>query len=133
MVRILKSTRRRGLSVAETIAATSLLCLLLISVVNIFPAVLTTVELTRQRNTANLLAHDALEVVAARPFGGLEIGAQDVSTIPVPTNFTLSVEAFEVDEYESEFLLGLRSRVSWQYRDQTREVVQELYVHPARS
>ncbi len=125
--------RSGGLTIAETVVAFSLISLLLIAVVNLFPSALTTVELTRQRNKANWLAHDALEWVAGQPFSSLQVGVQNTSSLPVASNMSLTVEVLTVPGYEPELLLEVRSTVTWLYRERTRQVVQELYVHPARS
>lgn len=122
----------RGLSVAETIVAGSLLCLLLIAVLNLFPTALTTVGYSKDRTRAAGLAQDALELVASRPFSTLAVGVQDVSPLPLPAGTNLEVVIEEVPGHLPEYLLNVRSTVTWNYQGRPRICRQELYVHPAR-
>ena len=133
MVRILRNRRPEGLSIAETVVAASLLCLLLIGVLNLLPSALTTVGYIQQRQAAALLAQDALNVVASRPFDTLNIGNQDTSQITVPTSMTLTVTVSEVADYSSDFLKAVTAEVSFEYRGNLKTIKQELYVHPAKT
>ena len=120
------------MGIAETAVAASLLCLLLITVLNLFPSALAAVSSSRQTQTANMLAQNALESFAARPFSGLTTGTQTLTEISVPEGFTLLVEVREVEGYDPEFLKSVRATVNWKYRAQEKQVQQELYVHPIR-
>jgi len=125
--------RPGGLSIAETVVAASLLCLLLIGVLNLLPSALTTVGYIQQRQAAAILAQDALNVVASRPFDTLNIGSQDTSEITVPTNMTLTVTISEVAGYSSDFLKAVTAEVSFEYRGNLKTIKQDLYVHPAKT
>ncbi|MCA9780438.1 MAG: hypothetical protein KC800_27125 [Candidatus Eremiobacteraeota bacterium] len=131
MVRVVRKTL--GLSIAETVVAASLLCLLLIGVLNLLPSTLTTVSYVQQRQTAALLAQDSLNVVAARPFDTLNLGTQDTSVMPVPSNMTLTVTVSEVTGYSTDFLKCVTAEVSFDYRGSLKTIKQELYVHPAKT
>ena len=133
MVRILRNRRPEGLSIAETVVAGRLLCLILIGVLNLLPSALTTVGYIQHRQAAALLAQDALNVVASRPFDTLNIGNQDTSQITVPTNMTLTVTVSEVADYSSDFLKSVTAEVSFEYRGNLKTIKQELYVHPAKT
>jgi hypothetical protein len=118
----------RAISLAETAVAGSLLCLLLITVLNLFPAALAAVGSSKQTHTADTLAQNALETFAARPFSGLALGAQSNEGIAMPQGFTLQVEIQPVDGYSTEYLKKVKATVSWTYRQQNKAVMQELYV-----
>ena len=118
---------------AETIVAASLLSLLLIGVLNLLPSALTTVGFVEKKRTAELLTQDALNVVSARPFNDLALGPQDVSIMTVPPNMSLTVTVAEVTGYSGDFLKSVTAEVSYEYRNKTRKVTQELYVHPAKT
>ena len=105
------------MSIAETVVAASLLCLLLIGVLNLLPSALTTVGYIQHRQAAALLAQDALNVVASRPFDTLNIGNQ----------------VSEVADYSSDFLKSVTAEVSFEYRGNLKTIKQELYVHPAKT
>ena len=118
---------------AETIVAASLLCLLLIGVLNLLPSALTTVGFVEQKRAADLLAQDALNVVSSRSFDDLTPGPQDVSIMTVPSNMKLTVTVAEVAGYSADFLKSVKAEVSYDYRGKTRKVTQELYVQPAKT
>jgi hypothetical protein len=120
------------MGIAETAVAASLLCLLLITVLNLFPSALAAVGSSRQTHDANLLAQNALELFAARPFSGLNVGPQTFTDLAVPQGYTLAVQVENVEHYDPELLKCVRATVTWSFRNQTKKVEQELYVHPIR-
>lgn len=132
MVRILKKTSH-GLTIAETVVAVSLLSMLLIAVLNLFPTALTAIGHTGERRQASLLAYDALSVIASRPFGNLALGVQDVSPLQVPTHLTLVVDVSVVDGYSPDFIKAVNSTVTWTARSQQHTVRHQVYVHPIRN
>ena len=118
---------------AETVVAASLVSLLLIGILNLLPSTLTTVSYVEQRQTAVLLAQDALNAVAARPFESLNEGTQDISLLTVPPDLTLTVTVGEVPGYSPSFLKRVTAEVSFEHHASTKKFKQELYVHPART
>lgn len=118
------------MSLAETAVAASLLCLLLIGVLNLFPSALAAVSSSKQNSQANTLAQNALEFFAAKPFASLAMGTQPNSGLSVPEGFTLVVEVQPVDTYSPEFLKRVKATVTWTFRARQKKVVQELYVQP---
>ena len=117
---------------AETIVAASLLAVLLVTVLNIFPTAMTTTRLSGERYRANLLAHDTLDLVAARGFAQIPLGLIDSSTLPVSPPYSLEAEIEAVPGFSIDLLKRIRVRVSWTHRNRTRTVTQELDVQPAR-
>lgn len=120
----------RGMSLAETSVAASLLCLLLITVLNLFPSALAAVGSSKQHQEANTLAQNALESFAARPFNALTLGVQANTGIVVPAGYTLVVDVQPVDTYSTEYLKKVTATVTWTFRKQNKKVEQELYVQP---
>jgi hypothetical protein len=119
-----------AMSLAETSVAASLLCLLLITVLNLFPSALAAVSSSRQHHEANVLAQNVLETFAARPFGGLDLGIQSNTGITVPQGFTLVVDVQPVDSYSTEFLKKVTATVTWRFRNTDKQIQQELYLQP---
>lgn len=123
----------RAFTIAEVVVAGALLGFLLIAVLNLFPAALTTTEASRYRREANLLAQNTVDFFVAQGFSQLTLGTQDASVITSSDLFQLQVDVSRVDGYSLEFLKRISCEVSWQYRGQKREVSLESYVHSARN
>lgn len=120
------------MSLAESVVALTLLSLLVLLVLNLFPSALTTVNYSRQKHVATVTAHDALEILASRDFSSLTLGTQTLNSLSVPSGFTLALEVSEVSGYRPEFLKRIVALVSWEQRGKIRTVRQELYVHSIR-
>ena len=112
--------------------ALTLISLLVILILNLFPSALTTINYSRQKHVATTTAHDALEVLAAKDFSSLALGPQTLSSFAVPPDYNLALEVSEVPGYRPEFLKKISAEVTWSQKAKTRRVFQELYVHSVR-
>lgn len=124
--------RQRGLSIAETVLGATIAALLALAVLTLLPSTMGLVQRSRETNVATYLAHDTLELLAARPFAALVPGPADTREVPVPAPYRLQASVEAVDGFSTQRLKRLRVSVSWPYRQKTLEVEQELYVHGVR-
>lgn len=125
---------RRGLTLAEMIVSLTLLTLLLVSVVNLFPSSMANVRLIRTAQLARTAAQNRIEILASQPFNSLQVGTLDEETIKLsdgqPVHLKTSITA--VDGYEPKRLKRLRCEAEWQGRARRQTAVQELYVNSIR-
>lgn len=126
--------KRSGLTLVETILALSLLSVLLILLLNLFPTSLRAVRQSEQRLLATGLARSLLEEQTARPFASLTPG-------PLPalpertlekTSFQPALEIFQPPDSDPRYLRGIRATVSWLEGGRDNEVVQEVWVSSVR-
>ena len=93
---------------------------------------MTTTRVSGQRYQANILAHDTLDIVAAKGFEQIQLGPLDVTGFDVVQPYSLEGKVEAVAGYSDEFLKRIKVIVSWKHRNQVRTVTQELDVQPAR-
>lgn len=121
-----------GLSLAENIVAASLLALVVMSLLNLFPSALGVSHRVRQESLARRLSQNALEELSARPFAELTPGTQAVNLEGVPEEFVVTATVDDVDGYSVDFLKTVQVEVSWPDRGRTRSTRLEVYVHAVR-
>jgi prepilin-type N-terminal cleavage/methylation domain-containing protein len=121
---------KRGVTLIESILALSLLSVLLIVLLNLFPSSMRAVRQAEERQAAHALASSLLEQQAALPFASLTPGPP--RDLPPQTidkvRFESTLEVFRVPDSEEKFLRGLRVVVLW--GDQ--RVQQEVWVTSVR-
>lgn len=133
MGRILNS-HCRGFTLAETMVSLTLLSLLMVAVLNLFPTSMTVVKQTRTGWLARSSAQNKLESLAAQPFATLQVGLEEVVEIKLSdgslANLKTTVSA--VDGHPEKFLKRLRCEVSWAGRVSRKSALLEVYVHSLR-
>jgi len=117
---------RRGFSLIENLMAFTLIALVLILLLNLFPSSVATVRKSEQRYEALTLAGNLLEQQAARPFSKLVVGTVEESEVGA---FKVRTEVRKVDGENEAWLKSIRVTVNWTYQEQVREVTRELRVH----
>ncbi len=133
MLRALRlSPSDSGFSLGEFALVSCLVCMLLISLVNLFPSSLIAVNSSQQRQQAYNLAQNALAMVQARSFTSLHQGPLDLPELEVPPGYELSITVTPVDPYSFDHLKRVSVRVDWQVRQRNLNLAEDLLVHPAR-
>ena len=117
---------RRGYTLVENLMAFTLIALVMILLLNLFPSSMATVKRSEQRYEALTLAGNVLEQQAALPFTKLVPGSVVESEVG---DFKIRTEVRKIDGEDPSWLKTVRVTVSWTYQEQTREVVRELRVH----
>lgn len=117
---------RRGYTLVENLMAFTLIALVMILLLNLFPSSMATVKRSEQRYEALTLAGNLLEQQAALPFSKLVPGSAVESKVG---DFKIRTEVRTIDGEDPSWLKSVRVTVSWTYQEQTREVVRELRVH----
>jgi hypothetical protein len=115
----------------EVLVAGALLCLIVMSVINLFPSAMVALSHSNQNQQAHLLAQDALEAMSARPFSSLVAGPQALTEIQAPPGFAITVEVGPVGEYPLEHLKKVSAMVSWSTRRGPKSLRQDVYLQPA--
>lgn len=125
---------RRGLTLAETMVSLTLLSLLMVAVLNLFPSSMTTVRMTRTGWLARSAAQNRIEILAAQPFAGLEVGFEEETEVKLSDGSLakLRTTISAVDDHPEKFLKRLRCEVSWDGRVNRKSAIQEVYVHSLR-
>lgn len=130
----MRRSGRLGLTLAETLVSLTLLSLLMVAVLNLFPSSMTIVRITRTGWLARSLAQDRVEALAAQPFAKLEIGhdveekvvLRDSAVVKLKTTITA------VDGHLPKYLKRIRCDVTWDGRAAQKSASQEFYVHSVR-
>lgn len=122
----------RGLSLAETVLAATMIALALLALLTLLPATMGLVQRNRETNVATYLAHDTLEWLAAKPYGSLLSGEQDLSSLAIPSPYQVKATVGTVAGHIPQRLKRLEVSVTWPHRDRTLSVQQELYIHGVR-
>lgn len=122
---------RRAFTLVENLLAFTLISLVLILLLNLFPGSMATVRKSEQRFKAITLADAVLEQQAALPFSKLTVpSSQDLDPVDYEqTHYSRRLEILPVAGEDQSWLKLVRVTVSWTYRQQPRQVVQELRVH----
>ena len=120
---------RRGLSLLETIVSLFLVATIVVVVANLFPSALVSVRQSEALTQAGLIAESLLDEQMSRPFEDLVLQPETwLETQNVDgTDFVCYLEVFQVDSRDTEFLKGLRVKVTWQNGELNRQVVHEVY------
>jgi hypothetical protein len=113
------------------LVAGALLCLIVVSVVNLFPSAMVALSHSNQNQQASVLAQDALEALSARPFSSLTAGPQALTEVQAPKGFAVAVEVGPVEGYPLEHLKKVSALVSWSTRRGPKSLRQDVYLQPA--
>ncbi len=126
--------RSRGLTIAETLVSLTLLSLLMLAVLNLFPSSMTVVAGTRTARLARAAAQNKVEALAAQPFAALSVGLNESSDQELPDGTTarLTTTVSAVAGYDVKFLKRIRCQVAWRRRAIESTATQEVYVHALR-
>lgn len=123
-----------GLTIGESLVSLSLLSLVMVGVLNLFPSTLSVIGGSRIRAQANSAAQDRLEQMASEPFANLTIGSQTSEEVEVSdkvkVKLTKSVAA--APGHDPKFLKSLECRAEWSSRGAPQSVTRGLYVHSLR-
>ena len=122
---------KRAFSLAETALSLTLIGLLLLFVLNLFPSALVAQKTAEHRLTASSLARSLLEEQMDQAFGQLPVGLE--RTLPPVSSggveyqprFTVTASP----QADPKYLRVLRLEVRWEFRGQTRLVVREVWKH----
>lgn len=111
----------------------SLLSMLLIGVLTLFPSALTVVTLVDAGRAARLQAQSRIESLAATPFHELRLGDrhEDI-TLPAAGPVKLRTSVRQVPGFSVERLKSLRCTATWKVRQKEHVHVREMYVHNLR-
>ncbi|MFN8611356.1 MAG: hypothetical protein U0931_27675 [Vulcanimicrobiota bacterium] len=117
---------KRGFTLAENMLAFSLISLVLILLLNLFPSSMATVRRSEQRYQALTLADNMLERQASRPFSKLPVGTVEDSQ---QGDYKIHLEIVKAGDEDPAWLRTARVTVSWTYQSQSKEVTRELRLH----
>lgn len=117
---------KRAFTLVENLLAFTLISLVLILLLNLFPSSMATVRKSEQRYTAMTLAGSRLEDQTALPFSKLVVGSSEQSQ---HQDYQIRTQVLAIDGENKAWLKLIRVTVSWKYRDQSRQVVRETRVH----
>lgn len=115
----------------ETVVAISLLGLIIIFVVNIFPGSVLAARSGNERIEAENLAESILEQTRASAFNSLTLGTTNVPS-PDP-KFTVTQEIFVPTNADADQTLGVRIIVQWESKSQTKSIQREVWLSSVRS
>lgn len=118
--------RRRAFALGETLLAFTIISLVLILLLNLFPSSLATVRRSEIRFQALTLADNTLEQQVARPFADLIVAT---STQQAVGDFQVQTQVLTIAGEDSAWLKNVRVTVRWRDRDQPRQLIRELRVH----
>lgn len=123
----------RGLTLVEIIISLLILSLVFILVLNLFPSSMATARRGEQILQADTIAGSLLDEYAARPFGQLNTGTENLSPIHEGgVTYNPRIEIGNVAGSDSDHLRSLRAVVEWEIRGQTRRAVHVLWVANVR-
>ncbi|MEW6281321.1 MAG: hypothetical protein AB1758_22110 [Candidatus Eremiobacterota bacterium] len=129
----MRSLRRAAVSLAETVAAATILALTIAFVVNLLPSSVLSVRLAENKLRAGQLAQNVLEE-SRQDFAGLPLGGP----VALPTvqegaaTFQLSREVLPVSDIPGGRLKLVKVTVSWTERKVERRVTRQLTVADVR-
>ncbi|MCW5867666.1 MAG: hypothetical protein KIS61_10415 [Candidatus Eremiobacteraeota bacterium] len=118
--------KRRAFTLVENLLAFTLISLVLILLLNLFPSSMATVRKSEQRYKALTLAGNRLEEQTAMPFSKLVLDSSEHHPVD---DYQVQTEVLAIDGEDKAWLKLIRVTVSWKYRDQSRKVVRETRVH----
>lgn len=122
-------SRRRGLSVLESVVAICLLALVLVCLFTLYPMTGLSVSQSRQSLEAQALADSMLEQLQAQSFSSVTLGASDWS--PVTRNgvvYSRHLEVFPIEGRDPDALRAVEVRVSWTSATRSRQIVREQWL-----
>lgn len=133
---VLRAMRARGLTLSETLVALTLLSLLMVAALNIFPTTMMIVRGTRTDWLARSTAQDKLEYLAAEPFKKLALTVGEAPwekvTLADGVEIELRTTISTVADHPETMLKRIRVEARWDGRATKKSLEQELYVHALR-
>ena len=123
--------RQRGHSLLEIVVCISLLSMVIVLVMNLFPVALTTLRHAENKYQASNLAKSVLDDWSSRPFASLTPGTlQNLNAVPVEGGVLQPVlEIYNVPKSDPNYLRSIRVDVGWSEKSSPYHTVQELWVH----
>ena len=134
MGRALRPRKTTGLTLAETLLSLTLLTLVMLAVLNLFPSALANAKLTRTGWLARVAAQNEIEALAGQPFGALRVGTRQAQSVTLPdgavADLVTTVEA--APGHPQRLLKRIRCQVTWKGRATQKSAIEEVYVHALR-
>lgn len=129
-----RALKTSGLTLAETLLSLTLLTLVMLAVLNLFPSALANARLTRTGWLVRAAAQNEVEKLAGRPFGALQVGWSQEKDVQLPdgsqAHLASSIEA--AAGHPQRLLKRIRCQVSWKGRATRKTALEEVYVHALR-
>lgn len=117
---------QRGLSATETICSLFLITILVILVINLFPATLLSVRYSEQRLQAEEVAQTVLAREFERPFFELALGENDRESIQLG-GMRYAPRVIVSEDKDSSSLLHIKVEVRWVFRGQEKMLSRERW------
>lgn len=126
--------RVSGLTLAETLVSLTVLILVMLSVLNLFPSSMSILRGTRSAWLARAAAQDKVETLASQPFATIALGLDETSDLTLSDNSQchLHTTVSAVNGHSPTHLKRIRCEATWQGRAGQKSAVQEVYVHSVR-
>jgi len=121
--------KRRAFSLVEVILSFCLLTVVLLLVFNLFPVSSVATEKSRLEMRACQLAQSQLDRARVGAFSELRVGSSSSQTVKeTGDEFEITRSVSAVPDEDQQNLVGVRVKVTWKFRSQPRELVQEAYL-----
>ena len=119
----------RAFTLVETLLSMTLLGLVCILVLNIFPSALFSVRSGEERYLAGSLADTILEEESARSFGERPVGTtRELSPIKVDqVEYRRKLEVLSVNTADPQYCRAFRATVEWTARGVSHRIVREIW------
>ncbi|MGE0487656.1 MAG: hypothetical protein AB7S38_00425 [Vulcanimicrobiota bacterium] len=122
---------KRAFTLVETIFSALFISLVVLAIMNLYPAAMVAVKRSEGRIQANLLAQSVLERMRTENYDSLAPGPGPAFAAETHdgTTYTPTVTIFDPDTTPgSDFTMGLRVQVQWEVKGQQYAVTQETLV-----
>jgi len=122
---------KRGFSLLEVVVSISLVGLIVIFVLTLWPSSIVASQAADEQIEAESLAQSHLEESRAVPFSSLGIGTQQLSS--PGDRYRVFREVFQPPGTDPDQTVGIRITVLWESKTRSREVVREMWLSSVRS
>jgi short subunit fatty acids transporter len=117
-------SRVRGVSATETIFSLFLLTILVVLVMNLFPATMLGVRRSEQKLQAEEIAQSVLAEQMARPFLELELGQRELPPVKLNNReYQVSLGISEHPDRPSDRLRRIEVTIAWVHRGRREKLV----------
>ena len=122
------------MTLAETLVSLTVLILVMLSVLNLFPSSMSILRTTRSGWLARSAAQDKIEELASRPFATIPLGFDEEGevTLSDDSKCHFHTTVTRVDGHSPEHLKRIRCEVVWKGKVNDKTASQEMYVHSVR-
>ncbi len=121
---------RRGFTLLETIVTSFIVSMILIFVLNLFPAAMTAVRRSESEVQANLLATSLLEQFRAQTFADLKaLPDGDITIDGTAYRYTTKVGPVTDPASDPKYLKRAMVNVTWKVRQLEHTVKREIWIH----